>query len=143
MYQPSQSPFRVSTLVEIGRGANGDVPVDLISAAYRASREDHVMLVLDSVTPAEVDQLLDSVVARYGHRHCGIVYARMQDESEVLNVAATASRVFAMSEGFRAKLASGGIPYEDLAAAEQALAVEPEPGQAVGRAVPAAAGSTR
>lgn len=127
MYQPSQSPFRVTTLVEIGRGSNGEVPVQLISAAYRASREDHVMLVLDAVSPAEVDRLLDSVVARYGHTHCGIVYARMQDESEVLTVAANASRVFAMSERFRAKLASGGIPYEDLDAAEQALAVDSGP----------------
>jgi hypothetical protein len=116
-----RAPANVATILEIGRRPNGEIPASLISAAYRASRETPVMLVLDSVSPREVDQLLDPVVARNGREHRGVVYASMRDENAVLDVAAGASRVFAASAGFRAKLASHGIAFRDVSEAEPAL----------------------
>lgn len=116
-----QVDLRPSTLVEIAHGADGQVPVSLISAAYQASRAAYVMLVLNSVTPREVDDVLDSVVARCGHTYRGLVYARLQDESTVLPVAASADRVFAASDAFRASLASCGIAFDGLDIAEAAL----------------------
>jgi Tfp pilus assembly protein FimT len=114
--------FHVATLLEIGRKANGEIPESLISAAYRASRSRPVMLVLDAVTPREVDELLDPVVARSGRNHRGVVYASLRDDNGVvLNSAAAAGRVFAASDVFRAKLASRGIAFNDVAEAEQAL----------------------
>jgi hypothetical protein len=118
----SQAALHVATLLEIGRKANGEIPESLISAAYRASRSRPVMLVLDAVTPWEVDELLDPVVARSGRNHRGVVYANLRDDNGlVLNSAAAAGRVFAASDVFRAKLASRGIAFKDVAEAEQAL----------------------
>ena len=116
-----QASSRVSTLLEIGRTANGEIPESLISAAYNAGRSTPVMLVLDSVSPAEVDRLLDPAVKRSGLGHRGVVYANLRDEGAVLNVAASASTVFAASERFRAKLVSRGIPFRDVSEAEPVL----------------------
>jgi hypothetical protein len=118
--------FDVPTLLQIRRGPDGQVPAALISTAYQASRAAPVMLILDTVSPSEVDNLLDPVVAEHGRTHRGLMYAKMQDEAAVLSVAATASRVFAATDEFRAKLASNGIRCEDVAAAEQALRAEAE-----------------
>lgn len=113
-----QASVQVATLLEIGRKADGEIPGSLISAAYRASRSSRVMLVLHSVSPKEVDQLLDPVVARAGREHRGVVYASLSDESAVLDTAASADRVFASSQAFRAKLTSRGIAFKDVAEAE-------------------------
>src|SRR5688572_9229520 len=115
----AQASLQVTTLLEIGRRANGEMPASLISAAYRASRSTPVMLVLDSVSPGEVDRVLDPVVARTGRQHRGVIYASSEDTT-VLNVAAAASRVFAASESFRAKLTSRGISFLDVSEAEPA-----------------------
>jgi hypothetical protein len=122
------TPLPVSTLVEIGRGPDGQVPASLLSAAYQASSASHVMLVLNSVSPTEIDSVLDPVVAKHGHMHRGLVYATLQDEAAVLSVAARAVRVFAATDDFRAKLASEGIQFQDLEAAEVALQGEPPQG---------------
>ena len=109
---------QVAALLEIGRKADGEIPGSLISAAYRASRSRPVMLVLHSVSPREVDQLLDPVVAGAGRDHRGVVYANLSDDAVVLDTAASADKVFASSQAFRAKLASRGIAFRDVAEAE-------------------------
>jgi hypothetical protein len=120
----SRAPTEVVTLLEIGRKPSGEIPASLIRAAYRASHSRPVMLVLDSVSPREVDLLLDPVVARSGRNHRGVMYASLRNEGEVLNVAAAASRVFAASQTFRAKLASRGIKFSDVSEAEPVLCIE-------------------
>jgi hypothetical protein len=110
----------VAAILEIQRKSNGEIPTALISAAYRASRSRPVMLVLDAVSPGEVDKVLDPVVARNGHHHRGVVYASTNDAT-VLNAAAGASRVFAASDAFRSKLASRGIAFQDVSEAEPQL----------------------
>lgn len=111
----------VAALLEIARDPSGRIPGALISAAYRASRLKSVMLVLDAVSPIEVDAVLDPMVAGSYREHVGVIYAQATDEHAVLAGAATATRVFAASPDFRAKLLSWGIPFEDVSRAEPLL----------------------
>jgi hypothetical protein len=119
---PVASP--VAALLEIGRDPNGNLPQTLISAAYRASRSKPVMLVLDSVSPREIDEVLDPIVTRSYRDHRGVIYARVDDERAVLAGATAASRVFAASPDFMAKLLEWGIPFEDVSRAEPLLGAE-------------------
>ena len=116
-------PFNapVAALLEIGRDAKGEIPYALISAAYRASRRKPVMLVLDSVTPKEIDAVLDPLVSSNYREHRGVIYAQASDDRAVLAGAASASHVFAASQRLMDKLLSWGIPFEDLAHAEPVL----------------------
>ena len=111
----------VAALLEIGRDARGNIPQSLISAAYKASRSKPVMLVLDSVSPREIDAVLDPLVLGTHREHRGVIYAQATDERAVLAGATAASRVFASSADFMAKLLTWGIPFQDLEAAEAAL----------------------
>jgi len=109
-------------LLEIGRDQNGNIPGDLISAAYRASRSKPVMLVLDRITPREVDAVLDPMVSTSYREHRGaVLYAKAGDDSVVHAGATAATRVFAATATFRAKLKSWGIAYEDVSRAEPVL----------------------
>jgi hypothetical protein len=112
---------QVAALLEIRRDHLGQIPRSLISTAYRASRRHPVMLVLDAVTPREIDAVLDPVVADTFRDYRGVIYARSGDDSAILAGAVGASRVFASSPAFRAKLESWGIAFEDVARAEPAL----------------------
>ena len=111
----------VAALLEIGRDPSGSIPRSLISAAYRASREKPVMLVLDEVTPREIDAVLDPIVTGNYREHRGVIYANVADERAVLAGATAASRVFAASPDFMAKLMSWGIPFDDVSRAEPLL----------------------
>jgi hypothetical protein len=112
----------VAALLEIARDPNGKIPQSLIRAAYKASRAKPVMLVLDSVTPNEIDAVLDAIVTSSFRNHRGVIYAQSSDERAVLAGATAASRVFAASPTFMAKLMSWGIDFEDLSRAEPLLA---------------------
>ena len=114
-----------AALLEIGRDQNGNIPGDLISAAYRASRNKPVMLVLDCITPREVDAVLDPMVGATYREHRGaVLYANSGDDQAVLAGATAASRVFAATASFRAKLRSWGIAYEDVSRAAPVLIEE-------------------
>ena len=80
------------------------------------------MLVLDAVSPAEVDQVLDPIVARNGHDLCGVVYVDKRNQAAVLSGAASASRIFAASDDLRATLASNGIAFQNVDEAESLFA---------------------
>ena len=112
----------VAALLEIGRDESGNIPRALISAAYKASRTRPVMLVLDAVTPLEIDAVLDPIVTSTYRDHRGVIYASARDERAVLAGASAAVHVFAASAGFMAKLMSWGIPFEDVSRAGPVLA---------------------
>jgi hypothetical protein len=115
----------VAALLEISRDLDGNIPGTLITAAYRASKFQPVVLVLDQVTPREVDAVLDPAVSgTYREHRGGVLYASASDDQAVMAVAAAATRVFAATPNFRAKLASRGIPFEDLSSAEPALVAD-------------------
>src|SRR5688500_4686018 len=84
----------VAALLEIGRDPTGNLPSSLISAAYRASRQKPVMLVLDEITPREIDAVLDPIVTGSHRDHRGVIYASVADDRAVLAGATAASRVF-------------------------------------------------
>jgi hypothetical protein len=53
-----------------------------------------------------------------------VIYARVDDDRAVLAGATAASRVFAASPDFMAKLLAWGIPFEDVSSAEPLLSAE-------------------
>jgi hypothetical protein len=54
---------RLAAVVEVGPDRAGGVPVDLVRAAYYASRGGTVVLVLNGLSAAQVDRALDPVVS--------------------------------------------------------------------------------
>jgi len=101
-------------VLEVGRQPDGALQGALITAAYNASLAAPVLLVLDRVSPAEVDKVLDNVVRSSPLNRPGIRYANVEDDATVLAAAKQAHRIFASSDGFRAKLETRGLPYHDL-----------------------------
>ena len=74
---------RLAAVIEIGLDARGEVPVDLVEAAYLASREGTVVLVLNGVSTKQVDRALDPVVARVTGV-AGVVYCTPSSLDELL-----------------------------------------------------------
>jgi hypothetical protein len=111
MISPTSRFFAV---VEVVRQPDGDVQGDVIAAAYRASAAVPVLLVLDRVSRAEADKVLDHVVTRSQLNRPGVRYAEADDEVTVLEAAKNARRIFASSDRFRAKLDARRLPYQDL-----------------------------
>ena len=109
-------------VLEVGRQPDGALQGELIAAAYRASLDARVLLVLDRVSPAEVDKVLDGVVRSSPLQRPGVRYANVEDDATVLGAATQAHRIFASSDCFRAKLETRGLPYHDLTESECDLA---------------------
>jgi hypothetical protein len=101
-------------VLEVGRQPDGALQAGLIAAAYRASLAAPVLLVLDRVSPAEVDKVLDDVVRSSPLNRPGVRYADVEDDATVLAAATRAHRTFATSDRFRAKLEARGLRYHDL-----------------------------
>lgn len=101
-------------VLEVGRQPDGALQGGLIAAAYRASLAAPVLLVLDQVSPAEVDKVLDPVVRSSPLERPGVRYANVEDDATVLRAAKMARQVFASSDRFRAKLTARGLPFQDL-----------------------------
>jgi len=109
-------------VLEVGRQPDGAVQGAVITAAYQVSRAAPVLLVLDRVSRAEVDKVLDRVVTTSELNRPGVRYADAEDDATVLAAAKRAHRVFASSDGFRAKLDARGLQYRDFTDLERDLA---------------------
>jgi hypothetical protein len=101
-------------VVEVGRQPDGALQGELIASAYHASLAAPVLLVLDRVSPAEVDKVLDDVVRSSPLNRPGVRYADVEDDATVLAAATRAHRTFARSDRFRAKLDARGLRYHEL-----------------------------
>jgi hypothetical protein len=112
------SSAKFIAVLEVGRQADGALQGGLIAAAYRASLAAPVLLVLDRISPAEVDKVLDDVVRSSSLYRPGVRYADAEDDATVLGAAKHAHRVFASSDCFRAKLATRGLRYHELTGLE-------------------------
>lgn len=66
--------WKVSTVIEVRAEPGGTAPRGLLGAAYRASRDGTVVLVLNGISPTQVDRALDSVVAHVGGKVAGVAY---------------------------------------------------------------------
>lgn len=73
----------VLAVVEIAPSSEARLRAHLVSAAYRASRAGIVVLVLQNVARASVDELLDPVVHSIGSSVCGVLYLDSRQEAEV------------------------------------------------------------
>jgi hypothetical protein len=113
--------LRIGALVEIVAGADGSVSERLLALAYRASELDFVVLALRGTDARTVDRTLDRVVARYGIRANGVVYADAGDAASILSFARRARVVIANSPELQAELVVAGIPYFNQDEAVQAL----------------------
>jgi hypothetical protein len=78
--------------------------------------------VLDRVSRAEVDRVLDHVVTSSELIRPGVRYADVEDDATVLAAAKQAHTIFASSDRFRAKLDAGGLRYHDFTDLERDLA---------------------
>jgi len=107
------SSAKFLAVLEVGRQSDGALRRELIAAAYHASLAAPVLLVLDRVSPAEVDKVLDRVVRSSSLNRPGVRYANVEDDATVLGAAKQAHQIFASSDCFRAKLETRGLPYRD------------------------------
>jgi hypothetical protein len=104
---------RLAAIVEVAPGSTGEVPVDLVRAAYRASRHGTVVLVLNGVSTTQVDRALDAVVGQTtGVR--GVVYCSPAGLDLVLKQAGPPRLASAVTSALRAQLASRGVPLVPL-----------------------------
>src|SRR5258708_15602565 len=67
---------RPAAVIEVSVDPKGGVPAGLIRAAYLASREGTVVLVLNGVSPAQADRALDPIVPEAGGV-AGVVYCTL------------------------------------------------------------------
>lgn len=67
------SDQKLAAIIEVGPDDQGLLPVDLVRTAYCASRKGTVALLLNGVSIAQVERVLDPVVARFSGVR-GVVY---------------------------------------------------------------------
>jgi hypothetical protein len=72
-WDESMASLRLAAVIEVRPDPEGQAPGGLIKAAYRASCEGTVVLVLNGVSAAQVDRVLDSVVPEV-REVAGVVY---------------------------------------------------------------------
>jgi len=104
---------RLAAVIEVVPGSTGEVPVDLVRAAYRASRHGTVVLVLNGVSSARVDRALDAVVGQTTGVQ-GVVYCLPAGLALVLRQAGRPRLASAGTSALRAELASHGVPVLPL-----------------------------
>jgi hypothetical protein len=106
--------MRIGVVVEIAPNHSGELPITLIDAAYRASHDAVIMLVLRPDLCRGVDRVLDPIVRAAGVDMKGLVYADLDDSDTVLRATREASLVIAGSSRFRTMLAERGVTWCDV-----------------------------
>jgi uncharacterized protein DUF5989 len=95
-------------VLEVRADGAGAAPVDLICAAYRASREGMIVLVLDGVSPAQVDRALDPLVPAVPGV-AGVVYSAPATLERVLLRSGWPRLAFVGTESLARPLAARGL----------------------------------
>jgi hypothetical protein len=119
---------KVAVVIEVRADPGGNAPGSLLGAAYRASREGTVVLVLNGVSATQVDRALDSVVARVGGV-AGVAYCTPSTLERLLQECGWPSIAFVGTRTIAAPLTRHGVrvlPPEALGA----------PGEWSGESVP-------
>ena len=81
-------------LLEITRKQDGSLPDRLLELAYRASQRGRVILLLDGISPFEVDAALDPLVHQLPLDIPGVVYHERLDAIDLADVLDHAPLVF-------------------------------------------------
>ncbi|BAV65648.1 hypothetical protein [Sphingobium cloacae] len=85
-------------ILEVARQPDGSLPDRLLELAYRASQRGCIMLLLNGVSPFEVDAALDPLVGRMPLDIPGVVY-RDVAEGDSLSPAVTDAAMIFLSPG--------------------------------------------
>lgn len=100
---------KVATVIEVLAEPGGTAPRGLLGAAYRASREGTVVLVLNGVSPTQVDRALDSVVARVGGGVAGVAYCTPANLERLLLEHGWPTVAFVVTRTIAAPLTEHGV----------------------------------
>jgi hypothetical protein len=120
---------RPAAVVEVSMDRTGEVPGGLIRAAYRASRQGMVVLVLNGISAVEVDRALDAVVSQEGSV-AGVVYCTPTTLEPFLEQSGWPRIAIVGTVALAADLAERGVRVLPPARALRALrklGVEPAP----------------
>ncbi|HEX7120394.1 MAG TPA: hypothetical protein VF212_16490 [Longimicrobiales bacterium] len=104
---------RIGAVVEIPPDDAHRLPVELISAVYRASRNALMVLVCHRASRAAIDAALTPTVQEVGLDVHGVLYLDGEDEGAVREAVYRAPVVVASTERFRTRLYAWGVPFID------------------------------
>jgi hypothetical protein len=96
-------------VVEIAPDADGQLPVELIRHAYRASEQGLIVLILQDITPSAVDRILDPLVSMSRLDIPGVLYIDAKNQSAVLQAVHDAQVIFAATDRLRSLIAAFGM----------------------------------
>lgn len=111
-------------ILEITRTQNGALPDRLLQLAYRASQRGRILLLLNGISPFEVDAAIDPIVRQLPLDIPGLLYSDALDEGSIRDALSHAAMVFLSSRLARrypAPGASAHSPYAALRKAEPIL----------------------
>lgn len=103
----------LAAVVEIDSSQTGRLPVGLIREAYRASRRGTVALVLNGVSPEQVDRALDPIVSRL-RGVAGVVYCTRATLTPLLRTCGQSKVLWIGSEELAVELAKVGVAVSPL-----------------------------
>ena len=104
---------QLTAVVEIGSTRSGRFPVGLIRDAYRASRRGTVALVLNGVSPAEVDRVLDPNVKQV-RDVAGVVYCTRATLPRLLRKSGPSGVAWIGSKELGVELSKEGVAASPL-----------------------------
>ena len=84
----------VLAVIEIERQQDGKLPHNLLRLAYRASRRGQIVLVLNDVSPFDVNRAIDALVARMPLNVPGLLYVDGRDAGRLADCSAKANMIF-------------------------------------------------
>lgn len=99
----------IRAAIEIAAQSDRDQLLELVASAYSLSREGAVVLLLNGIAPADVDRLLDPVVALQGLAVSGVRYVDAAEDGAA-EAARDAVEVITSTETLCARLRGAGIP---------------------------------
>lgn len=112
---------QVGAVVEIAEETCSTSLAEVVASSYRASRRALVVLILNGVSPREVDTALNPVVRSEGLDVQGVLYLSIEDEAAVLSAARAALVVVATSERLSLKLRREGLECLNAHSARELL----------------------
>lgn len=99
----------IRAAIEIAEQSDREQLLELVASAYSLSREGAVVLLLNGIDRADVDRLLDPVVAVQGVAVSGVLYMDAADD-RAAQAARDAVEVITSTERLCARLRADGIP---------------------------------
>ena len=100
--------MHVQSVIEIAE-TDGQLPVEIIIKGYRLSQKRLTVFILNEVTPAAVNRVLDPVVPTLPLLIPGVLYVNISDEARVREAVGAAEVVYAATATFRDLLTGYGI----------------------------------